>query len=69
MIMAQGLADQKIEDVVRAAGGPIHAELRRNRKQMRRPLAVRGAVGRVIILFGSWVQGSRIELRPPVAVR
>jgi hypothetical protein len=69
MIVAQGLADQKFEDVARAAGCPIQEEWRRNRKRTSRLLAVRGAVGRAIISFGSRVQGSRLDLRTPVAVR
>jgi len=68
MIMAQGLADQKFEDVVRAAACPTQAEWHQNRKRIGRLSHVRGAVGRAIISFGRWVQGSRIELVPDVAV-
>ena len=67
MIMAQGLADQKIVDVVSDTRNPMTIELRGGRARNGLISAMRGAIGSGLIALGSKVRGTRIEQSPPVA--
>ena len=69
MIMAQGLADRKIEDVVAATACGFLTEAIALRSRVGRWARVRAAVGQALITMGKRVAGARREIAPPLAAR
>ena len=69
MIMAQRLADRKVEDAIIGARTPMPIEMRNGRKRGGLLPLMRGAIGTGLISLGSRIRGSRLKPAPPVAYR
>lgn len=71
MLMAQGLADRKIQDVISSANARVLRAGAPRRQSNRHIDEVRSAVGSALIAAGGWIRGTRTDLaaRPAASCR